>query len=46
MQPPASSWNLEMSWEALVYVKIAGPILRLVEHGEPKEAILTWPNRD
>jgi hypothetical protein len=38
--------KLEMSWEAWVHVKIAGPLLALVEHGEPKEAILTWPNSD
>ena len=31
--------KLEMSWEAWVHVKIVGPLLALVEHGEPKEAI-------
>ncbi|MBM4088980.1 MAG: hypothetical protein FJ276_06035 [Planctomycetes bacterium] len=38
--------KLEMSWEAWVHVKITGPLLALVEHGEPEEAILTWPNSD
>jgi len=38
--------KLEMSWEAWVHVKIVGPLLALVEHGDPKEAILTWPNSD
>jgi hypothetical protein len=38
--------KLEISWEAWVHVKIVSPLLALVEHGEPKEAILTWPNSD
>lgn len=38
--------KLEMSWEAWVHVIIAGPLLALVEHAEPGEAILTWPNSD
>jgi hypothetical protein len=38
--------KMEMSWEAWVHVKITGPLLALVEHGEPQEAILTWPNSD
>jgi hypothetical protein len=38
--------KLDMSWEAWVHVKILGPLLGLVEHTEPKEAILTWPNSD
>ena len=38
--------KLDMSWEAWVHVKIVGPLLALVEHDEPKEAILTWPNSD
>ena len=38
--------KLEMSWEAWVHVKIVGPLLALVEHGEPRKAILTWSNSD
>ena len=38
--------KLEMSWEAWVHVRIIGRLLALVEHGEPREAILTWPNSD
>ena len=38
--------KLEMSWEAWVHVRIVGPLLALVEQGDPKEAILTWPNSD
>ena len=38
--------KLEISWEAWVHVKIAGPLLALIEHGEANEAILTWPNSD
>jgi hypothetical protein len=38
--------KLEMSWEAWVHVKITGPLLGLVEHGSPTEAILTWSNSD
>ena len=38
--------KLEMSWEAWVHVKITGPLLALVEHATPRNAILTWPNSD
>jgi hypothetical protein len=38
--------KLDMSWEAWVHVKIVSPLLSLVEHAEPTEAILTWPNSD
>ena len=38
--------KLEMSWEAWVHVKITGPLLALVEHTAPRNAILTWPNSD
>jgi hypothetical protein len=38
--------KLELSWEAWVHVKIIGPLLALVEHAAPREAILTWPNSD
>ena len=38
--------KLDMSWEAWVHVKIVSPLLSLVEHAEPKVAILTWPNSD
>lgn len=38
--------KLDMSWEAWVHVTIAGPLLALVEHAEPRRAILTWPNSD
>ncbi len=38
--------KLDRSWEAWVHVKIAGPLLSLVEHCTPTEAILTWPNSD
>ena len=38
--------KLDMSWEAWVHVKITGPLLALVEHAAPRNAILTWPNSD
>lgn len=38
--------KLDTSWEAWVHVKIVGPLLALVEHASPEEAILTWPNSD
>lgn len=38
--------KLELSWEAWVWVKITGPLLAMVEHSAPTEAILTWPNSD
>jgi len=38
--------KLEMSWEAWVHGKITGPLLALVEHAAPRNAILTWPNSD
>ena len=38
--------KLDVSWEAWVHVRIAGPMLALVEHDRPGEAILTWPNSD
>lgn len=38
--------KLDRSWEAWVHVKIRGPLLALVEHAAPTEAILTWPNSD
>ncbi len=38
--------KLNLSCEAWVHVKIKGPLLALVEHAAPSEAILTWPNSD
>ena len=38
--------KLDMSWEAWVHVKIVGPLVALVEHAAPGEAVLTWPNSD
>lgn len=38
--------KLNESREAWVHVKITGPLLALVEHATPTEAILTWPNSD
>jgi len=38
--------KLHVSWEAWVHVKIAAPLLALVEHASTEEAILTWPNSD
>lgn len=38
--------KLSQSCEAWVYVRIIGPLLALVEHAAPSEAILTWPNSD
>jgi hypothetical protein len=38
--------KLDRSWEAWVHVKIAGPLLALVEGATPGEAVLTWPNSD
>jgi len=38
--------KLDISWEAWVHVRIVGTLLGLVEHCEPREAILTWPNSD
>jgi len=38
--------KLDMSWEAWVNVVIEGPLLGLVEHASPRDAILTWPNSD
>ncbi len=38
--------KLSQSWEAWVHVKVNGPLLALVEHAAPTEAILTWPNSD
>ena len=38
--------KLNVSWEAWVHVKIDGPLLGLLEHELPSEAILTWPNSD
>ncbi len=38
--------KLDESWEAWVHVKVNGPLLALVEHAAPTEAILTWPNSD
>jgi hypothetical protein len=38
--------KLDVSWEAWVHVKITGPLLALVEHSAPRNAILTWPNSD
>jgi len=38
--------KLNSSWEACVHVKIIAPLLALVEHATPSEAILTWSNSD
>jgi hypothetical protein len=38
--------KLNVSWEAWVHVKIIGPLLALLEHAAPSEAILTWSNSD
>lgn len=38
--------KLNESWEAWVHVKIIGPLLALIEHTTPSEAILTWSNSD
>ena len=38
--------KLNESWEAWVHVKVNGPLLALLEHAAPTEAILTWPNSD
>ncbi len=38
--------KLELSREAWVHVKIVSPLLALVEHSEPKDAVLKWPNSD
>ena len=38
--------KLYQSCEAWVHVRIIGPLLALVEHAAPSEAILTWPNSD
>ncbi len=38
--------KLNVSWEAWVHVRIEGPLLGLLEHDVPSEAILTWPNSD
>jgi hypothetical protein len=38
--------KLNESWEAWVHVKITGPLLSLVEHARPSDAILTWSNSD
>ncbi len=38
--------RLDASWEAWVHVRIVGPLLSLIEHAAPEEAILTWPNSD
>lgn len=38
--------RLDMSWEAWVHVKIISALVSLVEHADPEEAILTWPNSD
>ena len=38
--------KLNQSCEAWVHVRIIGPLLALVEHAAPSEAILTWRNSD
>ena len=38
--------RLADSWESWVHVKIAGPLLSLIEKSQPTSAILTWPNSD
>jgi hypothetical protein len=34
------------SWEAWVHVCITEPLVSLVDHALPSQAILTWPNSD
>lgn len=38
--------KLDESWESWVHVLICEPLMSLVDHAAPTEAILTWPNSD